>query len=136
FARKLLDHAFKLTDGPEGRALFCMKAYEFALPVPLGHLTADQAMTLLAKDPKQKPLADQKLLEMYQSLYESAKTKPQQRPFAERYVDALVAVGEHQFGQGEVKHAAALADTASKVVLAHALRRGDVQALSTKVKGR
>src|SRR6266436_5840977 len=70
FARTLLDHAAKLTDDPQGRALFCMKAYEFALADPLGHIVAKQAMTLLAKDPKQKLVADQKLLEMYQSLYE------------------------------------------------------------------
>jgi hypothetical protein len=136
FARKLLDHANKLIDDPDGRAFFCIKAYEFSLHIPGGHVTADQAMTLLAKDPKQKPLADQKLLEMYESLYEAAKAKPQQRPFAERYVDVLVAVGEFRFGQGEMPDAAGLADTASKVVLAHGLRRGDVQALSAKVKSR
>src|SRR6185436_1266167 len=84
FARKLLDHAYKLTDDPDGRALFCMKAYEFAKALPPGHVTADQAMTLLAKDPRQKPLAEQKLLDMYRSLYDAAKARPQQRPFAER----------------------------------------------------
>ena len=136
FARKLLDHAYKLTDDPDGRALFCMKAYEFAKALPPGHVTADQAMTLLAKDPKQKPLAEQKLLDMYQSLYDAAKARPQQRPFAERYVDVLIAVGEYRFGRGEMQDAAALAETAAKVSMAHGLRRGDVQAFSNKVKSR
>src|SRR5258705_2228133 len=92
-----------------------MKAYEFALADPLGQAVAKQAMTQLAKDPKQKPVADQKLLELYQALYDGVRTRPQQRPYAEPYVDALVAVGEYRFGQGEVQEAAELADTASKV---------------------
>src|SRR5882762_10326738 len=60
FARTLRDHAAKLTDDPPGRALFCLKAYEFALADPMGHTLAREAMILLGKDPKQKPLADQK----------------------------------------------------------------------------
>jgi hypothetical protein len=136
FARTLLDHAVKLTDDPDGRALFCIKAYEFAPSDPPGQAVAKQAMTLLAKDPKRKPLADQKLLELYQSLYDTAKTRPQQKPYAESYVDALIAVGEYQLTLGEVQIAAGLADTASKVATAHSLRRPDVQALSSKTKAR